>query len=886
MTTIPPSNPIKAAKKIGIRLADDQERTDFITVCHIFEQYKAIESLVIPPKIQFKGAIANNFRYVDVTDPHKQKFTLEYMWEVLRGKLGMSVNLMYRIYYHIWRCKDANPANFIHPVVNPWALMDVRVRMVGFYTCLDMAKRYKNVPTTKQLYRYWIDYYLISLRGKSIWVPKADLIRDLKLAGYLDKFNTPVTSSNGLDTLRRNNGGASLINNKPTPPDIEEVIAMSTVYFKLEWLSSIQRRELNIPMNTTDDPITDDDRNDPCWPENWVTTTELYQLERDIADWMKELYFTSTDNTEPVELIKSTEYVDKQLLDRIIIEKELAAGKGFMLTNEQRQAIYDCITYKCNVLIGYPGTGKSTIVDIVTQYFYALSNQHKSTNSGFHISLCALSGMATIGLLDKCKEVKRRDIKLCGTIDKLCHTIYPNLGPLLEADCEYNEDGNPVKVPDNQVFGGDIIVYEDPRELMDNFAAVDSLARLMSNGEGMNVKIGPDMVIVDEFSMVDLFKFHDLLYFVRQFDCRLLLVGDYNQLPSIGPGALLRDMVDQSVILDGQNNLALSNNDHMDVHELRFHVNRLTEIKRQDTTSQALVKAIKKMTTGVIGKADLDTQSFRFLDYNIYGKQSAEIATDVAGLVSMLQLTAENSKFICPQNGGVMGAIALNNILQHVYNPLGQTVFTFGRHGRGSRRRAVSGYKNTESSEFRLNDLVVRIENDYSKSDKDVYVNGDRGRLILAPGVDSIEMARDQNMDITSLLTTNNNLDIATSHEVNAGTVTNDNKSSKSNEPKRIYMILYEDGKKELVSNWELYQSFRLAYALTIHKAQGSQFENAVVVMTYDQRYMWTTPSCESYNLLYTAISRAVKRCIMVGRMSILMKARQHIPLERFSSLF
>jgi len=933
MTTIPPTNPIKLAKKIGIRLFDDQERIEFISVCRVFELYKSIESLVIPPRISFKPPLANNFRYVDASDPHKQKFTLEYMWEILRGRLGITVNLMYRIYYHIWRCKDATSVNFIHPVVNPWALMNVRIRLVSFYTCLDIARKQKSIPPKHKLYRYWINYYLCSIRGKSIWCPIHQLTQDLYLASYLDKFTTIITSTNTLDALRRKHNIKPYIEQQHIPTDITQAITDCAVNFKINWLTNEELQKLSIPTGSIGDEITDDDRNDPDWPENWITTDELYNLEHDIANWMRELYFdpipdtnitnnnSNTDNnsntTNTIYNVKmASEFVDNTLLDTIINEKEQEAiknsidasnssnvnnvsnkgikstqgGNIFKLTDQQRQAIVDCIKNKCNVLVGFPGTGKSTIVDIVTQYFYRLASTSKPPIK-FHISLCALSGMAAIGLLDKCNEVKRRDTKLCGTIDKLCHTIYPNLGPQFIAD---NDDD-----PDSQIYNGDIAVFEDPYELMDNYSAVNDMARLHTGGAGLQVKVGPDIVIVDEFSMVDLFKFHDLLYFVRQFDCRLLLVGDYNQLPSIGPGALLKDMVD-------------SNSSPDRTRGLRFPVNRLTHIKRQSNGSQALVSAIKKMTTGTIGKTDLDTTSFRFLDYDAYGKQSAEIATDIAGLVSSLSLTRDNSKFICPQNTGVMGANELNNALQQVYNPMGQPIFTFGRKSYGKKRKGGGGMFG--DMEFRLGDLVVRVENDYSKSDTEVYVNGDRGRLELAAEASHIDFAKDQGLDVSYITkntsiggnlfnsnSRNSNSSSTDSNDDNynvdaSGNVVKSNntnnvrdkasKDSKSGEPKKIYKIVYTDGKTELISNWELYQSFRLAYALTIHKAQGSQFENVVVVMTYDQRYMWTTPECEHYNMLYTAISRGVKRCIMIGRSSILMKARKRIPLERYSSLF
>ena len=907
MTTIPPPNPIKTARKIGIRLSDDQERSEFIAVCHVFELYKSIESLVIPPRICFKPPLSNNYRYVDASDPHKQKFTIEYMWEILRGRLGINVNIMYRIYYHIWRCKDAAPANFIHPVVNPWALMNIRIRLVSFYTCLDISRKQKSIPPKNILYRHWIDYYLCSIRGKSIWCPIHELTRDLYLVSNLDKFTTPITSTNSLDALRRKYNVKPFDDIKNIPSDIAIAIAECSVHFKLDWLTNEERLKLSIPTGEPGDEITDDDRNDPDWPENWITTTELYHLERDIADWMRELYFdpnidsdaTADSNSSSTNYtIKiASHHIDTTLLDTIIHEKELEAsthngnsnpsasasgGQTFKLTPEQRQAIVDCITHKCNVLVGFPGTGKSTIVDIVTQYFYRLASTSKPP-AKFHISLCALSGMAAIGLLDKCNDVKRRDTKLCGTIDKLCHTIYPNLGPQFIAD---HDDG-----PDSQIYSGDIAVFDDPNELMDNYSAVNDMARLQSGGKGTHVKVGPDIVIVDEFSMVDLFKFHDLLYFVRQFDCRLILVGDYNQLPSIGPGALLKDMVDSN-----------TSPDH--TRGLRFPVNRLTHIKRQSSGSQALVSAIKKMTTGVIGKTDLDTTSFRFLDYDTYGKQSAEIAADIAVLVSNLSLTSDNSKFICPQNTGLMGANELNNALQQVYNPMGQPIFTFGKKSYGRKRK---GGDMSGNMEFRLGDLVVRVENDYSKSDTEVYVNGDRGRLELAADTSQTDFAKDQGIDTSHIHNTHSAIHTTStifknnthydddeddydgnraSNGKNSGKADKKDKDKKSGEPKKIYRIVYTDGKTELISNWELYQSFRLAYALTIHKAQGSQFENVVVVMTYDQRYMWTTPECEHFNLLYTAISRGVKRCIMVGRSSILMKARKRIPLERYSSLF
>jgi exodeoxyribonuclease V alpha subunit len=472
--------------------------------------------------------------------------------------------------------------------------------------------------------------------------------------------------------------------------------------------------------------------------ELYATTRELYSMETDVNELMHELFFTDNNSPRPCSMLSSitSEELDIKISDLI---DDFQSKRGIKFLPAQLEAIRGCCINQLGVIIGQPGTGKSTIAECITDCLYSLGCRH--------ISLTAISGQAVGQIKSKCAMVRQRDEKLCGTIDKLLFTVYPSIG----------------------------------------------------HGEQ------PSIIIIDEFSMVDIHKWLQLLKYIQKFKCQVILIGDAYQLPSIGAGQLLATICQ-----------------YPDVYQ----VFQLLNIIRQ---TGHLSNVIHRMTTETITNNDFNKLDFIHEDFD-GGAQTAEF---ISSLVDRYGLTKDNTRFLCSQSGGSSGIISINRILQNIYNQFGDDLPRLYSAAGGGRKNDISGdgYQN-----FRVGDLVIRRTNDYFKNVEQgiIYLNGDCGIL-----------TRFYNM------------------------------AQQRVDPK-LYQIDYYNGgtpiisgnpiKSELVTLEELHENFTVGYALSVHRAQGSQYENIVILMTTDQKFMWTNPQCDGFNLLYTAISRASQRCIIAGK--------------------
>jgi len=298
-----------------------------------------------------------------------------------------------------------------------------------------------------------------------------------------------------------------------------------------------------------------------------------------------------------------------------------------------------------------------------------------------------------------------------------------------------------------------------------------------------------DLLVVDETSMVDVPLMHAL---VRAVPARAasIFVGDVDQLPSVGPGQVLEDIIGSGAV----------------------PVVRLTEVFRQAAASRIVVNA-HRVNRGEM--PDLQASPDRPSDFYF-----VEIGTPEEGLGKIIQIVAEripqrfgldavrDVQVLSPMNRGAIGARSLNVELQKVLNPRPpQAVQRFG-------------------STFAIGDKVMQIENDY---DKDVY-NGDIGFVA----------AIDQEL----------------------GDVT----------------VEY-DGRPVLYGAHELDQVV-LAYATTVHKAQGCEYP-AVVIPVTTQHY----PMLQR-NLIYTGITRGRKLVVLVGQTKALaMAVRGSRTVRRWSKL-
>ncbi|WP_237481841.1 SF1B family DNA helicase RecD2 [Lichenibacterium dinghuense] len=298
-----------------------------------------------------------------------------------------------------------------------------------------------------------------------------------------------------------------------------------------------------------------------------------------------------------------------------------------------------------------------------------------------------------------------------------------------------------------------------------------------------------DLLVVDETSMVDVLLMKALLRALPP-RAALLLVGDVDQLPSVGPGQVLADVIGSGAV----------------------PVVQLTEVFRQAATSRVIVNA-HRINAGQMPEATpagAERSDFYVVD-------AAEPETAVAKVLAIVRERIPRAfgldpvrdvQVLCPMNRGGVGARALNAELQKVLNPPGEVrVERFGwTYGPG--------------------DKVMQVENDY---DKEVY-NGDLG--------------------------------IVTRIDAEAGE-----------------LVATFDGREVTYGFGEL-DELVLAYATTIHKAQGSEYP-AVVIPVMTQHYTML-----ARNLLYTGVTRGKRLVVLVGqRKAIAMAVRNGGQRRRWSKL-
>lgn len=287
-----------------------------------------------------------------------------------------------------------------------------------------------------------------------------------------------------------------------------------------------------------------------------------------------------------------------------------------------------------------------------------------------------------------------------------------------------------------------------------------------------------DALIIDEVSMVDSYIFESVMR-ALPLGCRLILVGDSDQLPSVGPGNVLGDLIESGVV----------------------PVIRLNEIFRQAQKSLIVTNA-HKIVNGVMPDLKKVDKDFFF----IYKSDKTSGAETILDLCSERLPKAygysplENIQVLSPSKKGELGTAELNRKLQTRLNPKSD-----------DKAEVTIG-----SRTFRTGDKVMQIKNNYDISwYKD---NGETGEGIF-------------NGDI--------------------GIIQNIDKKSKS-----IKINFYD---KTAVLTYDYASELDFAYAITVHKSQGNEFDAVVIPMFSGP------PQLYYRNLLYTAVTRAKKTLILVG---------------------
>lgn len=310
-----------------------------------------------------------------------------------------------------------------------------------------------------------------------------------------------------------------------------------------------------------------------------------------------------------------------------------------------------------------------------------------------------------------------------------------------------------------------------------------------------------DVIIVDEMSMVDEYVFNALVKAINN-GSRLVLVGDKDQLASVGAGNVLGDLISSG----------------------KFPVSYLTQIYRQDEDSHIITNA-HMINNGVMPVMDNRSKDFFFEERN----SAEEIARTTIELVTKrlpgyLKVAPDDIQVLCPMKRGSAGIYNLNRYLQASLNPPSREKKEF-RHGEFI---------------FREGDKVMQMQNNYQL--EWTQVSGfkvERGMGVYNGDIGVIESINMQLMQFTVRF----------------------------------------DGDKVAILQYADAEQLSLAYAVTIHKSQGSEFDNVVIAL--DANYM-----LQSRNLLYTAVTRAKKMVVIAGsKTTVGSMVRNNKTARRYSLL-
>jgi len=398
----------------------------------------------------------------------------------------------------------------------------------------------------------------------------------------------------------------------------------------------------------------------------------------------------------------------------------------------QHRAVIESIKHGLLVLTGGPGTGKTTTINTMIRFF---------DSEGMSILLAAPTGRAA-----------KRMTEATGYEAQTIHR-------LLEVNVNPEEEDS---------IGGFLRNRQNPLEA--------------------------DVIIIDEMSMVDLPLMHALLSAVVP-GTRLVLVGDVDQLPSVGPGSVLKDIIASQ----------------------RFPVVTLTRIFRQAGESDIVVNA-HKINAGEPVILDNKSRDFFFLR-----RQDADTIIGVVIMLIQKKLPGyvhahpNEIQVMTPTRKGLLGVERLNGILQRYLNP----------PQKGRTEREINGRL------FRVGDKVMQIKNNYQlewEVSTKFGLTVDKGTGIF-----------------------NGDMGIIT--EINEYTET---------------LEVEFDESRKVKYSFDMTEELELAYAITVHKSQGSEYPAVIIPLLAGPKLLYTR------NLLYTAVTRAKKCLTIVGSDAVFQEMIQN----------
>ena len=465
---------------------------------------------------------------------------------------------------------------------------------------------------------------------------------------------------------------------------------------------------------------------------NMKVKIDIVIEEREGYEWVYLYQYYQAEKNVAEKLIQLDKYKNIKKISKFEKELEITEAKSNIeLSEEQKEAIKQINNNNVCVITGGPGTGKTTIIKAIIDLYK--HNEMKPV-------LCAPTGRAA-----------KRMTETTGIEAKTLHR-------LLE---------------------------------------IGSFSSSENQNNNTNLSVTPidaDIIIVDEMSMVDIFLMNYLCRAIYN-GTKLVLVGDTDQLPSVGPGNVLKDIIESEVIT----------------------TITLNKIFRQAAQSKIIMNS-HRVNDGqsFISKEEIQNSNEKYVEDFFYIDENDKNKI----LYQVLSLSGErlkkfgdydfikNIQIITPTKKGELGTKELNKRLQQEINP-------------------QSEYKKEKKfgdSIFREGDRIMQIKNNY-----EIYWEKNKKSFESGSGIFNGEFGTIQKID----------------------------------EKEKTIQIKFDDDKIAWYAFNELEQ-IEHAYCITVHKAQGSEFDVVIMVIAP------SAPMLLTRNLLYTGMTRAKKLLIMVGNKNVL----------------
>lgn len=423
-------------------------------------------------------------------------------------------------------------------------------------------------------------------------------------------------------------------------------------------------------------------------------------------------------------VLMESELLDSEEKRIETILQRILKEQGLELDELQKNAVLECVKHGIMILSGGPGTGKTTTINTIIRYF---------DEEGMDILLAAPTGRAA-----------KRMTEATGYEARTIHRMLEINGGM--------EDG--------------------------------SRARFERNGEN---PLEADVVIIDEMSMVDIYLFQSLLEAVSV-GTRLILVGDVDQLPSVGPGQVLQDLIESK----------------------SFPTVMLKKIYRQAGESDIVMNA-HRINMGQKIALNNKSKDFFFLprnDVQVIYKHMIQLITEK--LPRYVEAQPYDIQVLTPMRKGSLGVETLNEILQRYLNPADP-----------SKQEHMTGERI-----FREGDKVMQIKNNYQLEWEIVSQYGiriDSGSGVFNGDIGTIRRIREESSTV---------------------------------------QVEYDEHRLVEYTFSQL-DEIELAYAITIHKSQGSEYPAVLLPLLSGPKMLMNR------NLLYTAVTRARKCVTILGSQEV-----------------